>query len=346
MRSWILLPLILLTTFGGPALGQRLPEKLTTVDLETRQALRFRDRVPADLAVVEGPRGPVHTTKWLEGAEFRHSLGIYIAEQSDHHLRFQVFYQSPDHRPFAERAGRFLGILWGLANRRFAGAVSRLREMPVSVWMTREGQPGAEQHAANLFVYNVLTPRSGIEWARELSHEYGHYLLPGATGYTDPESWSNGILGERLFTHWLLQELSAGRISSDALPFINAKDAQHYCERQVNPLLDPVRSRGPQPEVLAGTDEKALDALTGLMLYVDATYGSPALLQLNEYLPAGRLHTPQGIDFLVAFITWTREEPVQTINLPGTGATMVYLSRGEFTLRQESGKPGKLSLNG
>ena len=338
--------LILLSVLPSMTLAQKLPEKLTASELQARGAQRFEEGLPADLAIVEGPRGPVHTTKWLDGAEFRHSVGAYVSDQAAYHLRFIVHFQSPEHRPFAERAGRFLGVLWGLANRRFAGAVSRLREAPISVWMTREGAPGAEQHAANLFIYNVLSSRSGIEWARELAHEYGHYVLPGATGYTHPESWSNGLLGERLFIHWLLQELTIGRIKQDALPFVTTKEAQDYCDRQVFPLIDPVRTRGPQPALISGSDEKALDALTGLMVYIDATYGSPALLQLNEYLPAGRMQTPQGIDFLVAFITWTREEPVQTINLPSSGATMVYLSRGEFALRQESGRPGKLSLNG
>src|SRR5205823_8541099 len=156
--------------------------------------------IPSPFALVEGPRGPKYSIAKLEGAVFEQSIGIYILDQATYNLRFVLYYQSPDHRPFAERAGKYLAIIWGLANRRFAGTVSRLRETPVSVWMTRSGDPGAEQHAANLFVYNVLSPRSGMEWARELAHEYGHYLLPGATGYSQPESWSNGMLGERLFS--------------------------------------------------------------------------------------------------------------------------------------------------
>ena len=345
MRFACLLALLYSVCCSPSAGALSLPERLTADEIRSRMAERIHEGVPAPFAIVEGPRGPKYTTQRLEGAEFPHSLGIYTAEPDGYTLRFAVYYQSPDHRPFAERAGKLLAVLWGMANRRFSTTLARLREAPVSLWMTRGGEAGAEQHAANLFVYNVLSPRSGIEWARELAHEYGHYLLPGATGYSHPESWSNGMLGERLFTHWLLQDLNGGRISPNSLPFVRRKDVQEYCDRQVFPLLDPMRSRGPQPAVLSGTDERALDAHTGFMLYVDSTYGSPALLQLLEYLPAARGNTPQGIDFLVAFITWVREEPVQTITIPAGGAVMVYLSRGEFNLRQDSGLPGKLSLN-
>jgi hypothetical protein len=153
------------------------------------------------------------------------------------------------------------------------------------------------------------------------------------------------MLGERLFNHWLLQDLGQAKISRDALPFASMNEIREYCERQVFPLLEPMRSRGPEPGILSGTDERSLDAHTGFMLYVDATYGSRALMELLEYLPPSRTNTPQGIDFLVAFITWTREEPVQTIALPNSGSTMIYLSRGEFIIRRNAGK-GKLALNG
>src|SRR5262249_23113110 len=143
---------------------------------------------------------------------FRALCKVEIADGGGYVQRFRIHSPERAFTPISKKAGRFLALLWGMANRRFGRDCSRLRDDAIDVWLTSTGEAGGEQLNSSVYLYNINADRSGIEWARELAHEYGHYLLPGASGYTSPENWSNGLLGERLFLSWLKDDLDSSRI--------------------------------------------------------------------------------------------------------------------------------------
>lgn len=264
---------------------------------------------------------------------------VEVAENGEMVRRFAVHTPGADTLPLARKAGRFMALLWSAANRRFGTLASGLRRKPVDVWLSGSGSndAGGEQLRTNIYVYDVLSERTGIEWARELAHEYGHYLLPGASGYTSPESWANGVLGERLFLGWLRDDAAAGRIPASELPFVTPADLDDYCEKQVTPLVERMQASGPDAELLARTDKRGMDAFTALLLYADRTYGGASLMDLLYYLPSNAGAGARGRDFLDAFTASIAARDRFDITLPASGAAMLYLPAGTYRVSWKGG---------
>ena len=56
----------------------------------------------------------------------------------------------------------------------------------VHVYLCEMGPAGAEQYQDNIYVYDIGQPRTAAEWAREVAHELGHYLLPAVGDFDEP----------------------------------------------------------------------------------------------------------------------------------------------------------------
>ncbi len=75
---------------------------------------------------------------------------------------------------------------------------------PVKIWLCEDGTAGGEQVGNEIYFYDMEKDRTDAEWFRELVHESGHLMLPPVDGFTAPEAWANGILGELLFPRWMV----------------------------------------------------------------------------------------------------------------------------------------------
>ncbi len=277
-------------------------------------------------------------------AEYRSACQVDVDEHGLFVRRFTVHVPDSASQPYARRAGRFLALMWGAANRRFGTLSSGLRKTPVDVWLSRTGEAGGEQYRANLYIYDFVSERSGIEWAREIAHEYGHYLLPGASGYTSPENWSNGLLGERLFLRWLLDDLVAGRIPAEEVPFVKPADLVDYCAKQVTPLIDRMKNSGPDSAALARLDRKGMDAFTSLLLYADEVYGPASILNMLDNLPVTGAAGARGPEFLTAFTLYASRLDIAALNLERNRPVMIYIPAG--TVRIDGVGTDKLTISG
>jgi hypothetical protein len=271
------------------------------------------------------------------GVTYRAAYAVEVEENGVLVRRFTIHVPDSTALPEAQRAGRFLGQLWRAANRRLGTLASGLRRTTVDVWMTRTGDAGGEQFRTNLYIYDITSERTGIEWARELAHEYGHYLLPGATNYTSPESWSNGILGERLLLRWLRDDLTSGALAADELPYVRAAELDDFCAKQVTPLIDRIKNNGSDPAALERQDRKGMDAFTSVMLFADEVYGPRSLFDMLDYLPAGRAASARGADFLAAFTGYVSNRDSGTLHADPGRAMRVYLPAGTLLLNADKG---------
>lgn len=308
-----------------------LPGDSLAADLD-REAIRG----PLDGLIVV-PRRSSAVKDPRDRAEFSSSVHVYLSDNGALVRRFIVHAPDRDGAPLARRCGRMLAWLWTAAHARFGSTARGLFGAPVHAWMTRSGEAGGEQFRNNLYFYRLFEPRTGLEWAREIAHEYGHYLLPAPSGYTDPESWANGVLGERLFLKWILDDLQAGVTSADALPFATRAELEEYRSRQIAPLLARMRVDGPDAASLAKTDRDAFDNYTALLLYADDTYGGRILTDLLDYLPPSGKRALRGDDFLRALML--RLDACETIELrlPPGEASLVYVPRGSFHVTAAGG---------
>ena len=305
----------------------------------------------ADREVVEGiqqtllisPKQETSMADPRDATLYNASCHVYIKENGLYVCRFVVHTPDRDGLPLARRAGRFYALLWQCANKHLGTLCARLRKTPLDVWMTSSGEAGGEQFRSSIYIYNYILERSGIEWARELAHEYGHYLLPGASGYDDPENWGNGVLGERLFLKWMGEEMENGKIKTEDTPFIKPTDMLEYRRRQITPLISRILQSGPDPELLKQNTRRAMDAFTGLVLYLDEVWGSSVLVNLPIYLPPGESAKAHGDDFLNAMLLWVDNCLAFSLHLPEEGG-MVYVPRGIYIVTSD-GIKSSLTLN-
>jgi hypothetical protein len=311
---------------------ESLPDRLTSREVAALSAETHRFHNYAEsLLIIPGSDSTDRLYRDPRDAEiYRAVCYVYIQENNVYVRRFAVFTPDRETLPYARRAGQFCALLWSAANSRFGTLCQNLRADTVNLWLTRRGEGGGEHFRNNLYLYSLLGERTGLEWARTLAHEYGHYLLPGASGYTEPESWGNGLLGERLFLRWIRDDLQSKRLEAAQVPFVSVADLNDYCEKQVYPLIEQIRDAGPNRALLAGRQKSSMDAFTGLMLFADQTYGSLILYEMLIYLTVDLARGARGDHFLDALERTLDQSEQFTTTLPDTGATYLYLPKGSF----------------
>ncbi|MCC6442904.1 MAG: hypothetical protein IT210_05530 [Armatimonadetes bacterium] len=147
------------------------------------------------------------------------------------------------------------------------------REGRITVWVSPDGEAGGEQWKDNLYLYAVDAPRPAGEWLRQIAHEYGHHTLPAAEGFTEPEGWASGFLGERLFVRWLAPASPRGAFwPGDA-------EAEGYLQAAAGPPVRLFHQHGPYSALMRGQNKASMDAYLGLVLVAEACYGPRILRQ-------------------------------------------------------------------
>ena len=278
----------------------------------------------------------------------------YSAEKLDgaivrYVLRFLVHAPDADSAPLAQRTARFLMLLHGENGERLR--LEHPRATPfVEVWLSGqagaglEADIGGEQFRNQIYLYRIFTERSPAEWAREVAHEYGHFALPGVTGFMEPEAWANGVLGERLFLKWLQEDWMNQRLESADIPFVTPTQLTAYNEKKIAPALQREARNGPDA-ALRQTDSVGMEALVGLALYCDSVYGSKGLRDAFAYTESSRgdnfLRAP---DFLRGIQAALQSATEFTIAPPGQSLTQnrteretfaFFLPKGVWSVTQE-----------
>ncbi len=328
---------LLLRCAVGFASTDSLPDRLTPKEVTALAAetIPFQNYSEALLVIPESSAADRLYRDPRDAEIYRAVCYVYILENGVYFRRFAIYSPDRETLPYARRAGQFCALLWSAANARYKTLCQNLRSGVVNLWLTRRGEGGGEHFRNNLYFYSLLSERTGLEWARTLAHEYGHYLLPGASGYMEPENWGNGLLGERLFLRWIRDDLEAKRLEASQVPFVSLAELNDYCEKQVYPLIGQVRDSGPDRALLAGSRKASMDAFTGLLLFADQTYGSPILYEMLIYLKRTPARGARGDEFLTALERALDHAEHFTITLPETGATHVYLPRGTYLVTSE-----------
>jgi hypothetical protein len=259
--------------------------------------------------------------------------------------RFAIHAPGRDALPLIRRVAQLLLLIYGENHARLH--FDHPYNDTVDVWLTLRSvgdagtDVGGEQFKNQIYIYNIAAERSPIEWAREVAHEYGHYALPGISGFKEPEEWANGVLGERLFLKWLNEDLRLGVLRPDELPFVSEAQLAEYINKQVTPLVRRIALAhdGYDGAALTRRDAAAMDNYTALALYVDTVYGSPMLLNALQYTePKAGSTFVLAPDFLRGVLAALRGATELTISPPilsgerTTDTIMVYLPAGEWTV--------------
>lgn len=283
---------------------------------------------------------------------YRFACHVYIASpdngklgETNYERRFVVCCSEREGMPFVKKVARLLLLLCSERRARF-GTDHPANLRTVNVWVSGS-QPqgvsndvGGEQFQNQIYLHNVSTERNPIEWMREICHEYGHYALPGISGFTSPEEWGNGLLGEKLFIKWLQEELQYGVLKEEEIPFASPNSLSTFLANQVSPLIQRVVREGIDPVAFAARrDSSGMDRYVGLALYIDTFYGSRMLLSsMSETRNPIPGKFPHSSDFLQGFFTALKNDEEYTLNLFSTSgasienSTMFYFPAGEWSI--------------
>ncbi len=251
------------------------------------------------LVVVPNSYLPSVSTEPQNGWKFAKVSYLYLPDSGLNPQKAALFctvhYASGSDAPLAKRMAGLLA----LAHRTLVGKTGQEAEngtAPFDVWLCAGGQAGGEQWRSNLYLYHLDTPRSSIEWIREIVHEYSHLALPAIGGYDAPEYWANGYLGERLIVRWL-QRTPDGPAEVAAI-WGDFSGASNFDRLLIAPPLTLYKKIGPSPAWLARRDEPGMRYLIGQGLTFDDKYGSARLGTAFRLLP--RLEEATAKDFAAA----------------------------------------------
>ena len=347
----------------GPANAQRspIPEALGLSDIAGLDADTERVSSPfAGLLVT--PHGARNTHDPGYGGTYNGTVAAYTADQPAGHSqpdgylrRFIVHVPEADALPAARSAARILLTLLGQMHRH-TGYDHPASARSLDVWLTAGphtgvgGDIGGEQRGTSIYVFALSAERTPLEWLRELAHEYGHFALPGIAGYTAPEEWANGLLGERLFLKWLAEDLGAGTLAATQAPYLDVKSIRTYVEKQVVPLINRIARAGADPRSFRRRDAEGMDTFTALALYTDTVYGSTALWNAFSYTSPQKGPFPTGPDFytgvtgsLQSRLTLRITPPVSPAQGAGE-AFYAWLPRGDFASARSPGSAWKIAF--
>ena len=254
--------------------------------------------LPYDLGTLVVPKSylPTRAVEPVHSWKFAKVCYVYSDDGSTSlHLLCAVHYPTADTAPLAARMARLLALAHQTLTQK-TGREAANGGDPFDVWLCAKGQAGGEEWRNNLYLYDVEAPRSSIEWVREIVHEYSHLALPAIGGYSAPEYWANGYLGERLIVRWLMR-LPDGPARVETV-WGDFSGAPNFDRLLIVPALAQYRKIGPSPVWLARTDEAGMRYLIGQALTFDDKYGSVKLGEALARLP--RFHEAKGKDFAAA----------------------------------------------
>ena len=208
----------------------------------------------------------------------------------------RLHYATPDGSDFARRVGSLLLIAHNTLVAR-TGHAPYNDERPFDVWICNAGQMGGEQWQDNIYFYDLSTQRSSIEWIREIVHEYSHLALPAIGGYTAPEYWANGYLGERLIVRWM--EQSTDTKTAVEKDWGDFSGEPNFEDLLIKPPLALYHKEGLKQAWLERADEPGMRYFIGRMLAIDDHYGSNflgvVLSNFPHYREARPTDLPQAI---------------------------------------------------
>jgi hypothetical protein len=329
-----------------PAGAQELPSQAPAASFEGLPGERVLCGSPAPGALIT-PKSPERRVDPKYSQSYAAVCDAYAGadigpggKPGSFRRKFEVCGPDAASLPTVQRVARQLLTLYGEVHSRLRLDHS-LADGTVHVWLTRQSGAGAssdaggEQFKDQIYIYDLYAERRPIEWLRETAHEYGHFILPGVSGFKEPENWANGILGERLMLRWLRDDLRTERIRPDDAPLASAAEIDEYVSKQVDPLLRRIAAEGTDDRAIARKDARGMDAYTGFAVYIDAVYGDAGLLAAMTYsAPSQAQSFVLAPDFLRGALASLQAASEILIGPPFTDREretfMVYLPRGDY----------------
>ena len=332
--------MLLIAVVGGAGADTAHPSPPTLLDTPSIsgfevEALRpLAANVAAYLLTPHRSEQKVHRTDPKHAWQFTVACYGYFRSENQNRpeLRFRVYAQQTEDLSAAQKVCRLLLRLQEISWVRLRLQVNLQGERVLNVWLCRQGNAGGEQWRNNLYIYSIQDIREPMEWLREVAHEFGHALLPGITGYTAPEPWANGYIAERLLMTYIEPLMQSGQLVPEDVCGTSLSDIRVFVQQRCLPLRHVWVTAGFPEKDFQRTDSGGMGTLVGLVLYIDAVYGSPTLRATFA-----RLTEPQPLALWKAFTESLGEADAVQVN-PISGTLQVWLPSGQWRVEAGDGK--------
>jgi hypothetical protein len=297
------------------------------------------------------------------GTVFAHAVYLYAPREEYRGrgltLTLAVFSSEADKERAAQTA-RLCARLLRLFRERFGEDARFPRDAPnVRLYLLspRPDSPaigGETFSSAEVYLYLSGVERTALEQVRTVVHEWGHLTLPGARGYSDPESDAAGYLGERLYLRWLREtqpKMTAETDEKVVTDGTTIADLNRYYERQIEPLLQQYAVSGPNSKIFEDKGVAGMNYLIASALAFEEAFGSRllgrALFAIEGTAPRDLLTAMQKtiaradivLVQLPAWIPFPAGKVAVTSSRPGS-----VLLTGTNPIKLQSRKPLRLTI--
>jgi hypothetical protein len=268
------------------------PDMFATLPVDVGHVASERG-VDLGLTAVVKPFVPSTAAEPQHGTSYQRLCYVYRAgPQGLMPLFCRVHYAGDDDADLALRIGRLLLYGRHILRARTERDPFNVDTEPIDVWLCRTGPSGGEQWRNNIYFYDLDIDRSSVEWIREVLHEYGHLAVPPVGGFTAPEYWANGYLGERLLVRWIQRTPGGPEVVSKI--WGDFSGAQNFDRILIDPPIALYKKIGKNAHWEGRTDELGMRYFIGQVLTFDDTFGSAALGKAFGRLP--RFHETRPVD--------------------------------------------------
>ncbi len=234
----------------------------------------------------------------------------------------QTWVQSTEDLPKAADVTRLVAVILNGMNRRL-GQPFLPAGRRVQIWMTRQGDTGGEQVRDAIYLYRIHDPVAPEELLRVIAHELGHQWLPGIRGFTSPEPYANGAMGEVLFIRWVIEDMSP----DERLLGLDVQAINQWYSRRYGALLDGWLSAPIQQEPrLHLSNAVGMRTLAGFCMWIERIHGSSTLAEVLLNLPGHR-----ASDLLAAMKRVLQEfQSIKVMVPPGRSSVVIWLTAGVY----------------
>jgi len=246
--------------------------------------------------------------------------------------RFKAYAQSPQSRTLLAPAIRTLLRIWDESVGRLNIDNPAKYGLTVHLFICDGGKAGGEQVFVRsrsardnfasynaIYLYHAEGLSDPVEAVREIAHEYGHAVLPPVGGFSEPEEWANGALGERLFMRYLFRALNEGKATEADVFSAKAEQLKSWLATNADGFAAAIARRRIDQATLAATGPAATNEYLGLMLLMDDLF--PDLVGRALKLVGGQT----AIDSLKGVVEAVNEQRSWVINVPLAYGREVWL---------------------
>lgn len=161
------------------------------------------------------------------------------------------------------------------------------------------------------YIYDVRSFTKPVEMAREVAHEYGHGVLPAVGGYTSPEHWANGYLGEKFFMRILRDQMAKKLIGPDDAMGATLPQLEAWVKQNVDTAVIKAASEAPSVAQLSDKGKPGMDAYVGLVMYADTIFPASVLRRSLQMMGS-----QNAADYPDSLLRATQEMPKITLSIP------------------------------